>query len=132
MSAPPAYQAYQARLDDIPPCYDPDKAIAELNALSADQKVALSKGVARASTGDDAIQQFKAAAAGAADAAERIEQMFVDLTAKLMNLEDTEDFVKSFKVIQQVVHKFSSLQRHGNELTSTPNAALPNRRVELA
>ncbi|TFY60838.1 hypothetical protein EVJ58_g4896 [Rhodofomes roseus] len=89
---PPPY----SRLEDTPPCYDPEKALAEFNALSSDEKAKVSVGVAQAASRDDAASHFEEAANAAAEAADKIDTMFVTLTAKLISLQDTEDFVKEF------------------------------------
>ncbi|KZT66205.1 hypothetical protein DAEQUDRAFT_768233 [Daedalea quercina L-15889] len=89
------------RFADVPPNYDPDKALADFNALSSNQKKGFSSGMAKAASRKDATPQFEQAANAAADAAKNVDEMFVSLTAKLMSLEDTESFVEKFNVIKQ-------------------------------
>ena len=63
------------RFADVPPNYDSDKALADFNALSSDQKKGLSVGVAKAVSRDDAAPQLEQAANAAADAAKKIDEI---------------------------------------------------------
>ena len=95
---PPPY----ARFADVPPNYDPDKALADFNALSSEHKAKFSVGIAQAASKDDAISHFKEAANAAANAADQIDTMFILMTAKLMSLDDAQSFVDQFNVIKGV------------------------------
>ncbi|KAH9838007.1 uncharacterized protein C8Q71DRAFT_572436 [Rhodofomes roseus] len=95
--APPPYTRFQ----DTPPCYDPEKALAEFNALSSDQKSRVSIGISQAASQTDALPYFKDAADAAAKAAEEIDTMFITLTSKLVSLEGTQKFQADFKVMKE-------------------------------
>ena len=96
--APPPY----SRFPDVPPNYDPDKALADFKALSSENKAKFTVGVARAASQNDAISHFKEAANAAANAADQIDTMFILMTAKLMSLDDAQSFVDQFNVIKGV------------------------------
>ncbi|KIJ91235.1 hypothetical protein K443DRAFT_14562 [Laccaria amethystina LaAM-08-1] len=91
-----------ARYADAPPCYDPEKALKDFNALTPEQKGKLEIAVARVASSNEADQEFKKASASAATAVQTIDTLFVTLTAKLTSLSDTQNFLDEFKTIQQI------------------------------
>lgn len=87
---------------DPPPSYDPEKVLKDFNALTPDQKGAFANGIALAVSSSDTDRAFKKASAAAATSVQEIETLFIVLTAKLVSLGNTENFVETFKIIQKV------------------------------
>ncbi|KAJ7206552.1 hypothetical protein GGX14DRAFT_637575 [Mycena pura] len=89
------------RIDDIPPCYDVAVAMAQLEALTADEKARLSLGMNIAASDPQANAYFEEAASEAAGAIAEIETMFLTLKGKFSHLTDGgADFLPEFNTIQ--------------------------------
>lgn len=92
-------------ISNIPPCYDPEKAINELNALTSEQVHKLGLGVAIVSSSKEADEHFEKASSAAATAVQNIDTMFVNLIYELTQLgsvSDTKDLLTKLGVIQKV------------------------------
>jgi hypothetical protein len=95
----PEYALYA----DVPPNYDLEKALKELNALTPEQKSKLGTGIAVAASSKEADQEFEKASTSAAIAVETIDTLFVTLTAKLISLgHDTQEFLETFTTLKNV------------------------------
>lgn len=104
----PEYALYA----DFPPCYDPEKALKDFEALTPEQKRKLGTGIALAVGCNEADKEFEKASTSATIAVRNIDSMFVTLTAKLTRLgADTQHFLDTFTTIKKV-SVYSIMQRH--------------------
>lgn len=98
---PPAYTTLYGISYAI--SFDPDRALAEFQALSPDEKTKFAVGVAQSTSDPEVVRTLRVTSNDAAKAIAAIDTLFVELVAMLESLPyDKDRLVKDFEEIKQV------------------------------
>ncbi|KAJ7474816.1 hypothetical protein FB451DRAFT_1246687 [Mycena latifolia] len=91
-----------------PPPYDPAKAMAYFDSLTADQKAKLSVGIMRAGSDPKVTPELEKTAIDAAKAVGNVDDMFITLRSTLARIGDTEKFLATFDTLKEKFRKVVS------------------------
>lgn len=104
LDQPPAYTTLYGISYAI--SFDPDRALAEFQALSPDEKAKFAVGVAQSTSDPEVVRTLTSSDAAKAIAA--IDTLFVELVSMLESLPyDKDRLVKDFEEIKQVERSFN-------------------------